>query len=148
MKWRGVMTMSSTHTSSQERPTTAHAGRLSGADIAATLLVATAVVLAVLWFTDVALTDWSTRLVAGVVLGLGYLGCMTARSRMAQVYGAEGHDRAPMAYVVVSSLLGATALLAGVAALIWASQAMVGVMVASIVALWALSTARHVMTAP
>ena len=93
---REVMTMSSTqHTSSRGRPPTLQADRLSGADLAATLCVATAATVSVLWFTGVALTDWSSRLVAGVVLGLGYLGCMTTRSRMAQVYGAQGHRRAP-----------------------------------------------------
>lgn len=114
----------------------------------ATLLVATAAIVSVLWLTDAALTDWSTRVVAAVVLGLGYLGCMTARSRMAQVYGAQGHQRAPMGYVVVASLLGAAALLGGVAALVWAQQWMLVVLVAAMVALWAVSTARHLTTNP
>lgn len=143
------MTMSSTqHTSSRERPPTLQADRLSGADLAATLYVATAATVSVLWFTGVALTDWSSRLVAGVVLGLGYLGCMTARSRMAQVYGAQGHRRAPQAYVVVSSLLGAAALLSGVAAVIWAAEAPLVVLVAAVVALWVLATVRHLTTTP
>jgi hypothetical protein len=144
-----VMTMSTTqHTSSRGRPPTLHADRLSGADLAATLCVATAVTVAVLWFSGVALTDWSTRLVAGVVLGLGYLGCLTTRSRMTQVYGAQGHRRVPLGYVVVSSLLGAAALLSGVVAVIWAARAPLVVLVATVVALWAMSTVRHLTTTP
>ncbi len=143
------MTMSSTqHNSAQQRPPTVHAVRLSGADLTATLLVAAAAMVSLLWLTDVALTGWSTRLVAAVVFGLGYLGCMTARTRIGQVYGAQGHHRAPMPYVVLSSLLGAAALLGALVALIWASQPALLVQVAATVALWALATARHLSTTP
>ena len=141
--------MSSTqHKPVKEQPTIAHAGRLSGADVMATLLVAAAATVSIVWFTDAALSGWSTRLLAAVVFALGYVGCMTARARMAQVYGAQGHHRASMAYVVVTSALGAAALVGGVAALVWESQAGLVVLVAATVALWALATARHSRTAP
>lgn len=87
-----------------------HGRRLSGADVMATLLVGSAATASILWFTDIALTGWSTRLLAAVVFALGYLTCMTARARMAQVYGVQGEHLAPMAYLVVSSALGAAAL--------------------------------------
>jgi hypothetical protein len=121
-------------------------GRLSGADLVATLLVAAAVVLSTLWFTDTALTGWSTRAAAGVVLALGYLGCMSSRAGLAEVYGAQGRHRAPLAYVVTTSLVGALALVSGVAALVWASEAMLVTLVVSMVALWLLATARHLAT--
>ena len=126
----------------------ARSARLSGADLMASLLVATVVIISVLWFSDLALTGWSTRVVAGVVLALGYAGCMADRSRMAEVYGAQGRRRAPMAYVIAASLVGATALVSGVAAVIWAVDSMVVVLVAAIVGLWVVSTARHLTTRP
>ena len=121
-------------------------GRLSAADLAATLLVAAAVVVSTLWLTDAALTGWSTRATAGVVLALGYLGCMSSRTGLAEVYGAQGRRRAPLAYVVTSSLVGALALVSGVAALVWASETMLVTLIVSLVALWVLATARHLAT--
>jgi hypothetical protein len=118
-------------------------GRLSAADLAATLLVAAAVVVSTLWLTDAALTGWSTRATAGV---LGYLGCMSSRTGLAEVYGAQGRRRAPLAYVVTSSLVGARALVSGVAALVWASETMLVTLIVSLVALWVLATARHLAT--
>ncbi len=139
---------SARHKTLQDRSTTVHADRISGADAMATLLVAAAAIMTVLWFTDVALTGWSTRVLAAVVFGLGYLGCMTARARMTQVYGAQGQHRAPMAYAVVSSVLGAAALVSGVAALVRESQVGLVALVTAMVVLWALATARHLTTAP
>jgi hypothetical protein len=121
-------------------------GRLSAADLAATLLVAAAVVVSTLWLTDAALTGWSTRATAAVVLALGYLGCMSSRTGLAEVYGAQGRRRAPLAYVVTSSLVGALALVSGVAALVWASETMLVTLIVSLVALWVLATARHLAT--
>lgn len=122
--------------------------RLSAADLLATLFVATAMIFSILWLAEVALAGWSTRPVAAVVLGLGYLGCMTARSRMLDVYGGRGHHRAPMAYVVASSFVGAVALLSAGAALIWGAETMLVVLTGATFTLWVMSTARHLaMTA-
>lgn len=121
-------------------------GRFSGADMVATLVVGTAVVISVLWLTDVALTDWSTRVIAGAVLALGWVGCMTARSRMVDVYGAQGHQRAPVAYVVVASLVGAVALISGVIAVVWAVSGMLVVLAAATALLWVIATTRHLTT--
>lgn len=129
----------------QPRPEV-HPGGLSGADLLATLVVASAVVASVLWLTDVGLTDWSTRAIAGAVLGLGWVGCMTARSRMAEVYGAQGHQRAPMGYLVAASLVGAVALVSGVIAVVWAVPAMLVVLAAATAILWVLATTRHLTT--
>ena len=131
-------------TSAQRRPGV-RPGRPAVADLVATLLVATAVVLSILWLTDLALTDWSTRMVAGVVLALGYVGCMTTRTRMAEVYGARGRPHAPLAYVVAASSAGAIALVSGLVAVIWAAETMLVVLVAACVVLWAMATARHLV---
>ena len=124
-------------------PPSVRRGRLSGADLVATALVATAVAVAALWLADVTLTDWSTRAIALVVVALGYLACMTTQSRMAEVYGAQGQRRAPTAYRVVASLVGTAALVSGILAVLLAAETMLVVLLVAIVALWAMSTARH-----
>lgn len=132
--------------STEQRLSEVFPGRLSGGDLVATLLVATSVIVSVLWLTDVALTNWSTRVAAAVVFALGYLGCVTTRSRMAEVYGAGGRHRAPLVYVIAASLVGTLALVSGVIAVLWATESMLVVLLASIVTLWAMSTARHMTT--
>jgi hypothetical protein len=129
-----------------ERPPVVSKVRLSAADLLATLLVVTAMIVSILWLTDAALTGWSIRVVAAVVFGLGYLGCMTARARMLDVYGARGHRRAPMAYVVAASLVGAVALVSAGAALVWATETMLVVLTVAIFTLWGIATARHLTT--
>jgi hypothetical protein len=63
---------------------------------------------------------------------------------MASVYGAEGQRRAaPIGYVVVMSLLGATALIAGVLTLAAGSEAMLATLAGAMLALWVLATIRH-----
>jgi len=62
------------------------------------------------------------------------------------VPGPGGRRHAPMAYVVVASLLGAVALLSGIMTLVSASETMLAILVAATVALWVLATIRHAMT--
>ena len=52
------------------------------------------------------------------------------------------------AYTSFASVLGATALVAGVIALITASTAALAVLVVVTLALWLLATARHAFTPP
>jgi sensor histidine kinase regulating citrate/malate metabolism len=62
---------------------------------------------------------------------------------MAGVYGAAGQRRAPMGYVVVTSLLGAVALIAGAFAVAVANQMILATLIGAMVALWLLATIRH-----
>ena len=120
--------------------------RLTWRDARATLLVAAAAALYGLWQTGAAAAGTSTRVLGAVVFGLGWAGCMSDQREMASVYGAGEHRRAPMAYVVVSSLLGVVALAAGIVTLVSASETMLAILVAAMVALWLLATVRHAMT--
>ncbi len=119
--------------------------RISTRDIFATVFVAAAALVSLLWLTDTAFTGWSTRVASAVVLGLGVLGCTADRSSMADVYGAQGHERAPTSYLVATSTLGAVALASGILAVVTASTAMLGVLAVATVALWVLATARHLV---
>jgi len=65
---------------------------------------------------------------------------------MANVYGAEGHRRAPMAYVALTSLLGLAALVAGVLTVVTGSEPMLVALVAAMAALWLMATVRHATT--
>ena len=120
--------------------------RLTLRDALATLLVAVAVARYGLWQTGTAAAGTSTRVLGAVVFGLGWAGCMSDQREMASVYGAAGRRRAPMAYVVVASLLGVVALAAGIVTLVGASETMLAILMAATVALWALATVRHAMT--
>lgn len=68
---------------------------------------------------------------------------MSDRAEMAVVYGVGGRRRAPMTYVVVASLLGFVALVAGIITLVSANETTLAILVATTVTLWAMSTARH-----
>jgi len=120
--------------------------RLTWRDGLATLFVAAAATLYALWQTGTAVAGMSTRVLGAVVFGLGWAGCMSDQREMASVYGAGGRRHAPMAYVVVASLLGAVALLSGIMTLVSASETMLAILVAATVALWVLATIRHAMT--
>ena len=117
--------------------------RLTWSDVVATVLVAAASLLFALWTTGAAFAGASTRVVGVIVFGLGIAACTSDRQAMASVYGAQGQRRAPIGYVVVMSLLGATALIAGVLTLAAGSQAMLATLAGAMLALWVLATVRH-----
>lgn len=117
--------------------------RLTWRDGPASLFVAAAGVLSALWQSGTALQGMSTRVLGGVVFALGYAACVSDRTEMAVVYGVGGRRRAPIAYIVVASLLGFVALVAGVITLVTANEAMLAILVAATVTLWAISTVRH-----
>jgi hypothetical protein len=118
--------------------------RLTWSDVVATVLVAASSLLFALWTTGAAFAGASTRVVGAIVFGLGIAACTSDRQAMASVYGAEGQRRAaPIGYVVVMSLLGATALIAGVLTLAAGSEAMLATLAGAMLALWVLATIRH-----
>lgn len=119
--------------------------RLTWKDGVATLAVAAATIGYLLWLTDTAFTGWSTRSAAVAVFALGFVGCTSVADRMASVYGAQGADRAPMTYVVLSSVAGGVALVAGLIAMISSSTTMLATLVVAMLALWGLATARQLL---
>jgi hypothetical protein len=121
--------------------------RLTIRDELATLFVAAAGVVYLLWVTGAAMTGWSVRVAAAVVFGLGWAACVTDQKQMAVVYGAAHGGRRPaVAYVVLMSGIGVLALVAGVIALVAGSTAMLATLVASTGGLWVIATARHTRT--
>ena len=120
--------------------------RLTVRDGLATVLVAAAAAIYLLWVTGAAMTGWSVRVAAAVVFGLGWAACVTDQKQMAAVYGAaRGGRRPPAAYVVLVSGIGALALVARVVALVAGSAAMLATLTASISGLWLIATARHTL---
>jgi hypothetical protein len=117
--------------------------RLTRRDGLATLFVSVAAVLYGLWLTGTAMADMSTRVLGTIVFGLGWAACTSNQTEMAFVYGVGGRRRAPMAYVVIASIVGAVALVAGIITLLGANEAMLVTLVAATITLWAMSTVRH-----
>jgi hypothetical protein len=118
--------------------------RLTIRDGLATVFVAAAVAVYVLWVTGAALTGWSVRVTAAVVFALGWAACITDQKQLAVVYGATREGPRPSAaYVVLVSAMGAVALVAGVIALVTGSAALLAMLAASMAGLWLIATARH-----
>jgi hypothetical protein len=120
--------------------------RLTIRDGLATLLVAAAAAVYVLWVTGAAMTGWPVRVAAAVVFALGFAACLSDQKQMAVVYGASREGpRPPVAYVVNASVIGALALVSGVIALVTGSAVMLAVLAASMAGLWLIATARHTL---
>jgi len=119
--------------------------RLTWKDGIATLAVAAATIGYLLWSADAAFTGLSTRGAAVAVFALGMVGCTSISERMAPFYGAEGHDRAPLGLLVVTSVAGGVALVTGLVAMIAGSTTMLAGLVVSTFALWMLATAHHLV---
>lgn len=117
--------------------------RLTWRDDLATIMVGMAALLTTLSLNEIAYTTMSVRTLGGIVFPLGIAACGIDRKEMAGVYGVDGRRRPPAVYVVTTSLLGFAALVAGVATLLSASEAMLITLVATIVALWLIATIRH-----
>lgn len=122
--------------------------RLTWRDGAAALAVAAAATGYLLWSTGTAFETTSPRVIALGVFALGVVGCTTTRDRMTEMYVAGERDHTPVWFVVVTSTLGAIALLGGLTAIITASETMLGALVAATVALWVLATARQLAAEP
>jgi len=113
--------------------------RLTWRDGLATLFVLAAVLLYALWLAGVAVFGLGVRGVGAIVLGLGLAASITA-----VVYGVgAGLLKANKAYLVVASLIGLAALVAGVVTLMAANEVALGVLVGATVALWLMATIRH-----
>ena len=72
----------------------------------------------------------------------------TTGDRMTEMDGASERDHTPVWFVVVTSTLGAIALVGGLTAITATSVMMLGVLVQALVALWALATARQLVAEP
>ena len=114
--------------------------RLSWRDGLATVFVGVGAVLYVLWLAGIEVAG--PRVLAGIVLGLGLAASITA-----VVYGVgAGLLRASKVHLVVASLIGLAALVAGVMALVAVNEPMLAVLVVATVVLWMMSTVRHVIS--
>lgn len=122
--------------------------RLTWKDAEATVVVGGAVLFYALWTTDTVAVGMSVRVAAAIVFALGWLGCVSDTERMKEVYGAEGETRLPLAYVVPTSLLGGVALVAGLVAIVAASETALLWTVVTMVVLWLLTTIRHAVGGP
>jgi uncharacterized membrane protein YqgA involved in biofilm formation len=115
--------------------------RLPKRDIVATCAVAASVLLYVLWLVDAALPAMSSTRVTGlVILVLGF-----AASATAVVPGFDQLMHGNKVYLAATSLLGLTALVAGIVTLWSASAIALGVLMAALVVLWVVSTIHHVL---
>ena len=115
---------------------------LTWRDGLATVFVGAGAVLYALWLSGVDVGG--VRVVAGVVLGTGLAASVTA-----VVYGVgAGLLQAPKTYLVIASLFGLAALVGGIVAIAGPNETMLAMLVGSTVALWAMSTVRHAVTAP
>ena len=117
--------------------------RLNRTDVFATFAVGIGVAAYVLWLADVdvPVVD-SARVVGAVVLGLGWLA-----SAVAVVPSFDELLHSSRVYLAVTSLLGVTALLAGILVLVDGSETMLALLVSTTVAMWVLATARHTRAA-
>lgn len=112
---------------------------LTSRDRFATFSVAVGALVYVLWLAGVGSEGMTAvRVVAGIVLALGF-----AASASAVVPGFVALLHGPRLYLAVTSLLGLGALVAGIAALVTGRETALGVLVATTIVLWAISTVRH-----
>lgn len=117
--------------------------RLSWKDGLATVLVAVAVVVFAVWSAGASIAGISGRGLVGAIFILGIAGCYTAQSQFETVYGANGTTRPPLAYVVLISVLGALATVAGIVALIVGGGLAVTTLLLAMIVMWILATVRH-----
>jgi len=117
--------------------------RLTWKDGLATVFVGLAVVLFVVWSAGAAVSGISGRGLVVAILLLGIAGCYTARSQFETFYGVNGTTRAPLAYVVLVSVVGALATVAGIVAVIGGGTVAVTTLWLAMVVMWILATVRH-----
>jgi hypothetical protein len=118
--------------------------RLTWKDAIATVFMGAIVIIYVAFLNST--TAWlvsSARGTAAAVLVLGIVGGCGI-SAAAEQYQAKRAQ----AYTSFASVLGATALVAGVIALITASTVALAILVVATLALWLVATMRHAFTPP
>lgn len=109
----------------------------------ATVLVALAGLVYLLWAVDSALPGTGSARVAGlVVLALGF-----AASASAVVPTFVDLLHGSRAYLAVTALIGLAACIGGVMTVVSASESGFAVMIAATIVLWAISTVHHRMLA-
>jgi hypothetical protein len=118
--------------------------RLTWKDAIATVFMAAIVIIYVAFLNST--TAWlisSARGTAAAVLVLGTVGGCGMSAAAEQYQGKRAQ-----AYTSFASVLGATALVAGVIALITASTVALAILVVATLALWLVATMRHAFTPP
>lgn len=115
--------------------------RVSRRDIVATTFVLAGALVYGLWLANHPLPGMSSaRVVALIVLGTG-----VAASASAVVPSFMGLMHGSKIYLVVTSLIGALAAVAGVVAVFRQTDVMLGLLAAATAVLWIIATVRHVM---
>ena len=121
--------------------------RLTWRDAATTLFMAAVVAIYILHLngTDGWLVS-STRETAAAIFVLGMFGgCVLGAD--SDVFQTDRTPRTKL-YAVLASLIGFTALAAGIAAVITGSGVALAILFGATMALWVLSTVRHAFTKP
>ena len=117
--------------------------RIPTRDRIATGLVASAVILYTLWATGLTLPGMDSVRVTGlVVLGLGF-----GASASAVVPGFGELLHGSKLYLLVASLIGLLAFVAGFVMLVAASEVALGMVMAAMVVLWTIATVHHMLLA-
>jgi hypothetical protein len=117
--------------------------RFPKADIIATVLVAAAGLLYLLWAIDSTLPGMSSTRATGVaVVALGFA---ASASAVVPMFGQLIHGN--KTYLVITSLIGLAAVAAGIQMLITASGTGLTVVMAAITVLWLIATIHHSMLA-
>jgi hypothetical protein len=111
-------------------------------DRIATLLVATATLIYVLWVTGV-VGGLSAGSVALLVLALGFVA-----SASAVVPGFAALLAGSRVYLALASLGGLVALVCGAITVVQASSSTLAVLMIATIGLWAAATARHSLVRP
>ena len=108
-------------------------------DVAATGLVAAAVLIYLLWLLDAVPSAMSdVRATGAVILALGF-----AASAIAVVPTFDQLLHGNKAYLAVTSLLGLGALIAGVVMLVATSEPALAIVMAAMVTMWLIATIHH-----
>jgi hypothetical protein len=117
--------------------------RLSQRDLVATVLVAAAGLLYILWAFDSAPFNLSSTRATGIaILALGFLASATAvvPTFIELLHGNK-------TYLALTSTLGVIATIAGIQMLITASGTALAVLMVTMIAMWIIATGHHRRTA-
>lgn len=116
---------------------------LSKRDALASTLVGVAVLLYLLWAFEAEVPSLhATRATGAVVLVLGFL---ASASAVVPTFDRLIHGS--KSYLMVTSAIGVVAAVAGILVMIRSSEIGLGVVIASMVALWSIATTHHVLMA-
>lgn len=117
--------------------------RLPRRDMIATVAVGAAVALYLMWVADATLPGMSgIRITSVAILALGFVA-----SAVAVVPGFDQLMRGNKGYLMTTSVLGLVALVAGVVTLWSTISTALGLLMATLVALWLIATAHHALLA-